>query len=99
MSFNHILEEDIDLLNADYVPEQNTMVLENVQDNNADGIVPETDDELIPNSVPMDITQSNNPITIDVERQKLVQFKERNDYIESKERESEISDNNEQPLT
>jgi hypothetical protein len=99
MSFDHILEEDVDLVNADYVPEQDTMVLENVQDNNADGIVPETSDDLIPNSAPMDITQSNNPITIDVERQKLVQFKERNDHIESKERESEIDDNDEQPLT
>jgi hypothetical protein len=99
MLFENVLEEDIDLVNADYVPQQETMDLEDVQEPNANGITPQVSNDDIPNSAPMDIIENNNPITIDVERQKLVQFKERDDHIESKERESEIDNNITQPLT
>ena len=85
MSFDHILEEEVDLINADYVPDDTTAAKEMVQENNADGAIPETSDAIV-NWVPAEV--DHNPITTTIEREKSVQFKERDDHVESKERES-----------
>ena len=100
--FDNILEEEVDTVNVDYVPEdERSSTIDIAQDSTAEGIFPEISED-IANSTPTEIDQLNNSITAEIEREQLSQFKERDDHIESKERESEIDANmvdDEQPLT
>ena len=86
----------------DYVPEdERSLTIDIAQDSTAEGIFPEISED-IANSTPTEVDQLNNSITAEIEREQLSQFKERDDHIESKERESEIDANmvdDEQPLT
>ena len=90
MSFNNVLEEEVDTVNADYVPEDGfPSAADHTQDSTANSILPETSDNDI-NSAPESIDEVNNSIVANIEREKLSQSKEREDYAESEERESEI---------
>ena len=58
MSFDDVLEEEVDLVNADYVPEdQRSSAIEIVQEISADGIAPEISEDIV-NSAPMEVGEN-----------------------------------------
>jgi hypothetical protein len=84
MCFDNILEEEVDTVNADYVPEDYQLpVGNNAQDNTAHDTFPETNDD----------TTSSDPEPIDNEHDAIVATIDRENLSKSKERESEIDAN------
>ena len=78
MFFNNDLEEEVDLVNADYVPQDNALLaIEDTQ-------------EVIVNDISPDISDGTiniDPINASIEQEKRVQFKEREELIDFEERE------------
>jgi hypothetical protein len=93
MSFDNILEEDVDTVNADYVPQDDhSSATDHTQDSTANGILPETSENGI-DPTPESTDDVNDSIIATIEHETSSKFKERDDYVKSKERESEIDAN------
>jgi hypothetical protein len=111
MTFHDVPNEDVDQINVDYVPDSDLLASESSFDEAVENDLPFSDvpPEIgtnIQNTAPVDITpyipiDTMDPIHTSVERQKNVHFKEHEDIIHSKERESEIGpdDNHIESLT
>jgi hypothetical protein len=107
MTFYDTLEEDVDQINIDYVQQDELDASDDIQPPHVEkddfsNISPEIGDTVLntaPTAIVPNVPVDNlNPITASIEHQKSVQFKEREEIINNKERES-VFDNNIESLT